>query len=72
MAGNPAYTELLVGLGIREFSVAPGELLEVKSVIRRLTIAGAEALAAEALLLDSVADVEALITRARPEGSPPD
>ena len=37
MAGNPAYTELLVGLGIRSLSVAAGELLEIKRVIRSLT-----------------------------------
>jgi phosphoenolpyruvate-protein kinase (PTS system EI component) len=37
MAGNPAYTELLVGIGIRSLSVAPSELLEIKRVIRSIT-----------------------------------
>ena len=31
MAGDPDYTELLLGLGLRAFSVAPGELLDVKN-----------------------------------------
>jgi phosphotransferase system enzyme I (PtsI) len=65
MAGNPAYTELLVGLGLRELSVAPGEMLEVKNAIRRITIAGAEALAAQALRLGTAGDVETLISAAR-------
>ena len=51
MAGDPAYTELLLGLGLREFSVAPGEMLEVKNAIRTVTLADAEALAAAALEL---------------------
>ncbi len=34
MAGDPANTELLLGLGLRALSVAPGQLLEVKSAIR--------------------------------------
>jgi phosphoenolpyruvate-protein phosphotransferase len=38
MAGNPAYTELLLGLGIRSLSVAPAELLEVKRVIRAVSV----------------------------------
>ncbi len=34
MAGDPRYTRLLLGLGLREFSMQPGALLEVKKVIR--------------------------------------
>jgi phosphotransferase system enzyme I (PtsI) len=63
MAGDPRYTELLLGLGLRELSVAPGEILEVKSAIRRVTIAAAAALAAEALELGSASEVEALLAR---------
>lgn len=33
MAGDPAYTRLLLGMGLREFSAAPSTLLEVKRVI---------------------------------------
>jgi phosphotransferase system enzyme I (PtsI) len=65
MAGDPAYTELLIGLGLRELSVAPGEMLEVKSAIRGTTVARAEALAAEALAAGSVTEVEALLERRR-------
>ena len=36
MAGDPRYTALLVGLGIRELSMAPASLLAVKRRIRTL------------------------------------
>jgi phosphotransferase system enzyme I (PtsI) len=64
MAGDPAYTELLIGLGLREFSVAPGELLDVKSAIRRVDLTAARALAQQALDLASSAEVEALVAAA--------
>lgn len=35
MASNPIYVPLLIGLGIREFSINPLRSAEVKSVIRR-------------------------------------
>ncbi len=33
MAGDPHYTRLLLGLGLRDFSMLPSTLLEVKSII---------------------------------------
>jgi phosphotransferase system enzyme I (PtsI) len=63
MAGDPAYTELLVGLGLREMSVGPGELLKVKDAIRKIDVGAAERLAREALALGSVAEIEALLAR---------
>jgi phosphoenolpyruvate-protein kinase (PTS system EI component) len=38
MAGDPKYTELLLGVGLRELSVAPGEMFEVKNAIRTVTL----------------------------------
>jgi phosphotransferase system enzyme I (PtsI) len=77
MGGDPLYTELLLGLGLREFSVASGELLEVKSAIRGARIDDARALARAALELGSVAEIEALVSSrraaiagARPGGRP--
>lgn len=34
MAGDTRYTQLLLGLGLREFSMQPGSLLEVKAIVR--------------------------------------
>ena len=35
MAGNPDYTRVLLGLGLREFSMPPNSILEIKSVLRQ-------------------------------------
>jgi phosphoenolpyruvate-protein phosphotransferase (PTS system enzyme I) len=52
MAGDPRFTRLLLGLGLREFSVHPSVLLEIKQIINTTVVADAEPLARE--LLDSV------------------
>jgi phosphotransferase system enzyme I (PtsI) len=64
MAGQPAYTELLLGLGLRRFSVAPGQLLEVKDAIRKARLDDAERLAERVLAAATVAEIEALIAHA--------
>ena len=68
MAGDPRYTELLLGLGLREFSVAPGELLDVKDAIRKTDLSEARALAERALALGSVSEIEQLVRRS--DGAP--
>ncbi len=57
MAGNPAYTRLLLGLGFRSFSVSPGELLEVKNAIRSTSVEDARELAARVLQCDTVQEI---------------
>ena len=65
IAGDPAYVQLLLGLGLREFSVAPGEILEVKNAIRATTLSDAEALATAALAKDSTSEVAELLEKGR-------
>ena len=38
MSGNPNYTMLLLGLGLRQFSVTPAALPEIKNICRHVTI----------------------------------
>lgn len=38
MAGDPRYTRLLLGLGLRDFSMHPSSLLEVKNVVKQSSI----------------------------------
>ena len=38
MAGDPAYTALLLGMGLRNFSMHPGNLLEIKQQILRADV----------------------------------
>jgi phosphotransferase system enzyme I (PtsI) len=42
MAGDPRFTRLLLGLGLRELSMQPGSLLEVKEVVRESDVAALE------------------------------
>jgi len=49
MAGDPRYTRLLLGLGLREFSMHYSALQEVKNVINTSTIGKLEPLVAELL-----------------------
>ena len=65
MAGDPLHTALLLGLGLRELSVAPGQMLEVKDAIRRTRLDEARQLASIALELESAAEVEALLNEHR-------
>jgi phosphotransferase system enzyme I (PtsI) len=47
LAGDPAFAALLVGLGISEFSVPPGQLAGVKAELVRLDAAEARATVGE-------------------------
>jgi len=69
MGGNPVYTQLLVGLGVREFSVAPGALPGLRSTIRRMRLDAAAELARRALELETAAEVEKLVATEGPARS---
>ncbi len=57
MAGNPIYTMLLLGLGIRHLSVSPSVLAEIKQVCRLVTIERCQQVAQRALTLDDALSV---------------
>jgi phosphotransferase system enzyme I (PtsI) len=61
MAGDPAFTWVLLGLGVRELSMAPRHIPAVRAVIAATVLAEAQAMAAEALLLHSDGEVEELV-----------
>ena len=58
MSSDPVFLPLLIGMGIRQFSVTPHAIPELKEVIRNLTISKAEKIAARAETLDVARDVE--------------
>jgi phosphotransferase system enzyme I (PtsI) len=58
MCGNPLYTMLLLGMGLRSLSVTPGAIPEIKQVCRRVTIAGCQRIAERALQLENARDVK--------------
>lgn len=63
MAGDVSLTRLLLGFGLRTFSMHPAHLLRVKQQILKTTILQAEASARKVLLADDAEKVEQLIAR---------
>jgi phosphotransferase system enzyme I (PtsI) len=57
MSGEPIYTLLLLGLGLRQLSVTPHNIPEIKKIIRSITIEEAQQVAQEALCLETARDV---------------
>ncbi|MSR60206.1 MAG: phosphoenolpyruvate--protein phosphotransferase [Planctomycetaceae bacterium] len=58
MSSDPIYTPLLVGMGLRELSVTPHAIPEVKQAVRSLTVPQAEEIARHAQSLEVARDVE--------------
>lgn len=71
MGGEPLFAMLLLGLGIRQLSMPPHQLPEIKRVVRGIRLADAEAVAAEALTRRTASEVvdllDAALRRALPD-----
>jgi phosphotransferase system enzyme I (PtsI) len=61
MSGDVQFTVLLLGLGLRLFSVAPALIPEVKRVVRAVTVSEAEEVARAALALTDPAQTLAYL-----------
>ena len=61
MSGNPKYTMLLLGIGLRTFSVPPVAIPEIKRVCRSVTIAQCEQLAQRAMAMDDAEEISTLL-----------
>jgi phosphotransferase system enzyme I (PtsI) len=57
MSGEPLYTLLLLGMGLRQLSATPHHIPEVKKVVRSITIGEAEQVAREVARLETARDV---------------
>ena len=53
MAGQPLYTMLLAGMGLRDFSMAPHNIPEVKKLLRMCTLKQMERVARRALTFET-------------------
>jgi phosphotransferase system enzyme I (PtsI) len=58
MASDPLAALLLLGLGVRDFSMEAAAIPEIKEALRRVTLAEAESVAAEVMRLATAEDVE--------------
>ncbi len=66
MAGDPAYTRLLLGLGLTEFSMQPAALLEVKGIVNRSDAGALRKLALALLETDEESERRRLLARLGP------
>lgn len=63
MAGDPVFTRLLLGLGLREFSMHPGGLLEVKKIIMESDTEALTEMANKVMDMDSGRKIEEYINQ---------
>jgi phosphotransferase system enzyme I (PtsI) len=63
MAGDPQMSWVLMGLGLRDLSMAPRQVPIVKSIIRATPLPEAEALVTAIMKLKTEAEVEELVSR---------
>ncbi len=63
IAADPLSTILLIGLGLDELSVSPGEIPEIKKIIRSISSEDCKAVAEKALELSTAADVSRLLEK---------
>ncbi len=61
LAGEALAAPLLLGLGLDEFSMAPALIPQIKTILRKCSLADCRALAARALELSTTAEVQALL-----------
>lgn len=61
MAGDTAMVPLLLGLGLRQFSMSPSAIPEVKALLRHLSVQHCETLASRALSMATGEEVRRLI-----------
>jgi phosphoenolpyruvate-protein phosphotransferase (PTS system enzyme I) len=57
MSGDPVYTIMLLGLGLRQLSMTPQSIPEIKKVIRSINIEEAKQVAQEAMRFETARDV---------------
>ncbi len=58
MCGNPLYTMLLIGIGLRSLSVAPSAVPEVKRVCRSVSVEHCQRIADQVRTLETARDVK--------------
>lgn len=63
MAGDPSATAVLLGLGLDEFSMSASSICQVKDTVRSLTVAQAEKLASDVLMLDTPEEIRTRISQ---------
>ena len=61
MSGNPIYTMLLLGLGLKQLSVAPAAIPEIKKVVRSVNFQQCAAVAERVMHFENARDVKSYL-----------
>jgi len=70
MAGDPMLAWVLLGLGLRNFSMAPRQIPVIKSIIRSTDLFDAERMLAQAMAMSTETEIEDMVYRAMRERFP--
>jgi phosphotransferase system enzyme I (PtsI) len=69
MAGSPIFTPVLLGLGLRQLSMSPSVLMEVKERVRAVRISECEDIVQEAMSMDSSEGIKELLVEFHKEAN---
>jgi len=61
MSGMPAFSMLLLGMGLRSMSVPPAAITEVKKVIRSVSLEQCRSVAERALTMDTAREIDVFL-----------
>ena len=61
MSGSPLYTMLLLGMGLRRFSVTPSAIPEVKNICRHVALEECKAVAERVMTMENARDVKSYL-----------
>ena len=70
MAGDPMLAWILLGLGLRNFSMAPRQIPVLRSIVRATDLFDAERMLAQAMAMSTETEIEAMVYRAMRERFP--
>jgi phosphotransferase system enzyme I (PtsI) len=70
MAGDPMLTWVLLGLGLRNLSMAPRQIPVVKAIVRSTSLDDAERMVARAMAMRTETEIENMVYRAMRERFP--
>ncbi|MHB1512263.1 MAG: phosphoenolpyruvate--protein phosphotransferase [Acidiferrobacter sp.] len=68
MAGDARYTRLLLGLGLREFSMHPSAILEIKKIVRESSVADLKRGAVQVMAARDFRSLQTLVDRMNGDG----
>jgi phosphotransferase system enzyme I (PtsI) len=70
MAGDPLLAWVLIGLGLRNLSMAPRQIPVIKSIIRSTELFDAERILAQAMAMRTETEIETMVYKVMREHFP--